>query len=89
MARNSTEMKKDTKDTIAVISAVVLLMFGVSLCTAGFIVSPVGVIDNSVLWIMGQCLIYAGSIFGLGVYVRATVRDEIKHSRGDSMTGRH
>ncbi len=53
MARNNAAMRKDTKDTIAVISAVVMLVFGVSLCTAGFIVSPVGVIDNSVLWIMG------------------------------------
>ena len=46
-------MTKETKDTLAVVSALVMLVFGASLCIAGFIVDPLGVIDNSVLWIMG------------------------------------
>lgn len=72
-------MTKETKDTLAVVSALVMLVFGASLCIAGFIVDPLGVIDNSVLWIMGQCLLYAGSIFGIGMYVKHTVKDEIRN----------
>lgn len=72
-------MTKETKDNLAVISAIMMLVFGAGLCIAGFIVNPLGIIDNSVLWIMGQCLLYAGSIFGIGMYVKATVKDEIEH----------
>lgn len=74
-------MTKETKDSLAVISAIMMLVFGAGLCVAGFIVDPLGIIDNSVLWIMGQCLLYAGSIFGIGMYVKATVKDEIQHLR--------
>ena len=70
-------MKRATKDKLAVISALVMLFFGAGLCVAGFIVDPLGIIDNSVLWVMGQCLLYAGSIFGIGMYVKHTVEDEI------------
>ena len=71
-------MTKKRKDTLAVITAIVMLVIGAGLCIAGFIVDPLGIIDNSVLWIMGQCLLYAGSIFGIGMYVKATVKDEIE-----------
>ena len=74
-------MKKKTKDTIAVITAIAMLVVGAGLCIAGFIVDPLGIIDNSVLWIMGQCLLYAGSIFGIGMYVKHTVKDEIEQLR--------
>jgi hypothetical protein len=46
-------MTKNTKDTIAVVSAVGMLVFGATLCTIGFFVSPMGIIDNSVLWVLG------------------------------------
>lgn len=68
-------MKRQTKDNVAIISACCLLFFAVCLTTAGFIVSPVGEVDNSVLWIFGQCLLYAGSIFGIGIYVKGKVEE--------------
>lgn len=46
-------MKKKTKDLLAVITALCMLVLGAGLCVAGFIVDPLGIIDNSVLWIMG------------------------------------
>lgn len=46
-------MTRESKDTLAVISALCMLVFGAGLCVAGFIVDPVGIIDNSVLWVMG------------------------------------
>ena len=46
-------MTKKRKDTLAVITAIVMLVIGAGLCIAGFIVDPLGIIDNSVLWIMG------------------------------------
>lgn len=46
-----------------------MLIAGVGLSIAGFIVPPTGQIHDSVLWFFAQCLLYAGSIFGIGLYV--------------------
>lgn len=66
-------MTREQKDTIAVTSAMVMLLFGISLTTAGFIIPPTGEIHESVLWVLGQALIYAGSIFGIAYYARGVV----------------
>ena len=62
-------MKKETKESIQIWSAVGMLVAGVSLSVAGFIVPPTGEIHDSVLWFFAQCLLYAGGIFGIGLYV--------------------
>ena len=72
-------MTKNTKDTVAVVSAVSMLVFGALLCIVGFFVNPIGIIDNSVLWVLGQCLMYAGGIFGISMYVKKEVQDELRH----------
>ena len=46
-----------------------MLFCGVALSVAGFLVSPVGEISDSVLWFAAQTMIYAGSVFGVNVYV--------------------
>lgn len=66
-------MTKDMKDSIAVISAIVMLCFGITLTAIGFALDPVGEIHDSVLWVLGQSLIYAGSIFGIAYYARGIV----------------
>lgn len=62
-------MKKETKEDVQICTAVGMLVAGVGLSVAGFIVEPLGQIHDSVLWFFAQCLIYAGSIFGIGIYV--------------------
>jgi hypothetical protein len=47
-----------------------MIVFGVILTAAGFLVSPIGKIDESVLWVLGQCLLYAGGIFGVTLYTK-------------------
>ena len=49
-------------------SALAMLVGGYALAVAGFVVPPTGEISDSVLWIFSQCLIYAGSIFGVSIY---------------------
>ena len=70
-------MKRETKEDIQVWTAVGMLMAGVGLSTAGFFVAPVGAIHDSVLWFFAQCLIYAGSIFGVSIYVTGKVNKAI------------
>ncbi len=62
-------MKKETRENIQIFSAVGMLIFGASLSIAGFCIPPIGQIHDSVLWIFAQSLIYAGSIFGVGIYI--------------------
>lgn len=63
----------DVKTKIAYITAVVAFIIGWGLTIAGFIVGA-GVISETVLWVLGQALVYAASIFGVGMYTTSAVR---------------
>ncbi len=62
----------DVKTKIAYITAIVAFLVGWGLTIAGFIIGA-GVISDSVLWVLGQSLIYAASVFGVGMYVGSEV----------------
>ena len=66
-------MTKERKDSIAVVSACVMLIFGITLTAIGFAIEPTGDVSDSVLWILGQSLIYAGGIFGIATYTKNMV----------------
>ena len=70
-------MKRETRTDFQVGSAVGMLAAGVALSVTGFCVPPVGEISDSVLWFFAQCLLYAGSIFGVTAYVQDKV-DELR-----------
>jgi hypothetical protein len=70
-------MKRETKEDIQVWTAVGMLIAGVGLSVVGFLVAPLGIIHDSVLWFFAQCLIYAGSIFGVSIYVTGKVNKAI------------
>ena len=62
-------MKKDIKDYIMIISAIVTLASGIVLSFLSFFLSRYQIHD-SVLWYFAQTLMYSGSCFGIGAYVR-------------------
>ena len=62
-------MKKDIKDYIMIISALVTLASGIILSFLSFFLSCYQ-IHETVLWYFAQTLMYAGSCFGIGAYVR-------------------
>ena len=57
------------KSDKGVVGALMMLMSGIALSVAGFVVDPGGEISDSVLWYVSQALIYAGSVFGVTVYI--------------------
>ena len=59
----------DTKERIQYATAVAMLVSGLVMSFVGFYAAPVGEISDSVLWYTAQTLIYAGSIFGVGLYI--------------------
>lgn len=62
-------MKKDIKDYIMIISALITLASGIVLSFLSFFLSRYQ-IHESILWYFAQTLMYAGSCFGIGAYVR-------------------
>lgn len=64
------------KDVIHYVCAVCMIVFGCAMCVASFCLSQNHSVDDSVLWILGQSLLFAGSIFGVGLYVNARVESE-------------
>jgi len=68
-------MTKDTRIDIQVFTAIGMLVAGVGLSIAGFIVPPTGEIADSVLMFTAQCLVYAGSALGINVYINSKFSD--------------
>lgn len=59
------------KQKVAMISGIVAFILGWGLTIAGFITPPLGDIADSVLWVLGQALVYTGSVLGLTQYFSA------------------
>ena len=70
------------KQKVAIITALIAFGIGWGLTIAGFIVPPLGEVSDSVLWILGQALIYAASIFGVTTYFSAESK-QIKKDIGE------
>lgn len=58
----------DIKTKFAIGTAVIAFIAGWGLTIAGFIIPPEGEVADSVLWILGQALIYTASVLGIGMY---------------------
>ena len=66
--RNESWSDLSAKEKAAIITAFIAFILGWGLTVAGFIVPPIGEVADSILWILGQALIYAASVFGLTSY---------------------
>ncbi len=75
-------MTANVKEWIQYCTAVGMLMVGSGIAIADFVVLN-GQIDDSVLWIFAQCLIYAGSIFGVSVYITDRFKRIEREIRGE------
>lgn len=70
-------MTKERKDNITVCSAIAMLVFGCVLTSIGFFMEPMGEVHDSVLWVLGQCFLYAGGALGIANYARGVAKDEV------------
>ena len=61
----------NVKEKITIVSACVAFFLGWALSIWGFVVPPLGDVADSVLWILGQALIYSASVFGVTSYFSA------------------
>ena len=66
------------------LSALVTLFSGIGLCTAGFVVSEAHELSDSLLFYMGECLVYAGAIFNVRLLILREIRDYFKKNNRES-----
>lgn len=59
------------KEQIAIISACVAFVLGWTMSIGAFFVPPVGEVADSILWILGQALLYSSAVFGVSAYFRS------------------
>lgn len=78
-------MSKDSKERIQYISACVMLGSGILLTFLCFFLNHYK-IEDSVLWYVAQSLVYAGSVFGITMYI-STTRREITNFLNDRLGG--
>ena len=63
-------MKHATKHSLQLLLAVAMVLFGMAVIVAAFIVPPAGHIDPTVLTAYGETLTFAGSVLGLDYHYR-------------------
>lgn len=73
----------DFKNRLAVITCLIAFGLGWSLTIAGFIIPPLGEVADSILWILGQSLLYTASVLGIGMYTNNLVKNGIRGIRRD------
>lgn len=59
------------KEKLAILSACIAFILGWCMSIAGFWIPPIGEVADSILWILGQALLYAASVFGVSAYFRS------------------
>ena len=86
--------RMDLKQKTAYITAIVAFVLGWFLVIAGFYMPPEGEVSDSVLWILGQALIYTASVLGVTMYFnsqmvkfRAETRRYIKEEIEEEKAG--
>lgn len=62
-------MQRKSLDNINVSVAIATLVLGWSLTIAAFIIEPTGEVHDSILWVLGQSLTFAGSLLGAKSYI--------------------
>lgn len=67
--------KMTMKEKLAYGTCIAAFVLGWGLTIAGFIVPPVGIVSDSVLWVLGQALMYCGAVIGISSHYGSEVRN--------------
>lgn len=72
---------KETKEKIQYAASIASIIFGFTLTAMGFFTEPVGEVHTSVLTVLGEVLVFGGSIFGISLHYGNELRnfkDEVR-----------
>ena len=74
----------DLKTKIAYITAIAAFTLGWLMTLGAFCIPPVAEVADSILWILGQSLLYSAGVLGVGLYVTGSMKS-MKRSIGHFM----
>jgi len=63
------------RDKITYIISFIAFALGWIITIIGFFVEPVGMVSDSVLWILGQSLLFVGSVLGIAQYYNRSLNN--------------
>lgn len=63
------------KERFTYSTALLAFIAGWVITFCGFFVEPIGVISDGVLFVLGQALLYCGSVLGISTYLTSESRD--------------
>lgn len=62
------------KDKLSYTFAIAAFTLGWIITLIGFFVPPVGIVSDSVLWVLGQALLFTGSVVGIAQYYNSQLK---------------
>lgn len=69
------------KEKVTISTAIASFGLGWLIIFLNFFIPPMGEVNDSSLWIMGQSLIYTGSVLGISIYLRESKKDLTEYIR--------
>lgn len=72
-------MTASKKDNINVVVSLITLFLGWALTITAFFLDPSGEVHDSVLWVLGQSLTFAGSLLGAKSYIDYMTQQHNQH----------
>ena len=68
-------MTTSRKENVQYITAIFTLFSGILMCFLSFFLTEQHMIHDSVLWYMGQAIIFCSAVFGLNVIIKNKIID--------------
>lgn len=68
-------MKTERKENVQYITAITTLFSGILMCFLSFFMTEQHLIHDSVLWYMGQAVIFCSAVFGLNIIIKNKIID--------------
>ena len=68
-------MTTSRKENVQYITAIFTLFSGILMCFLSFFLTEQHMIHDSVLWYMGQAVIFCSAVFGLNVMIKNKITD--------------
>lgn len=80
-------MKESTKELVQYIICIVCVMGAMIMSFLAMYIEPEGEIDESILWLIAQVLVFVGSIFGINTVSNINIRKigNMSKEKNDSM----
>ena len=72
--KDMSQRSEEIKDNIKFGASVILLIMGVIIVFVSLYLPPVGVVDSSILTLIGENFCFVGAVWGIGQYTKVQIK---------------